>query len=260
VWTLPVTLGCALIVIEPDIGTSSVVAVIAVAMLCVGGLSRKMLGRVALLGVVVFGAYVAYKPYSAGRLLSFLHPNTHLLGGGYQLLQSRIGLGAGGVGASASATAVRSGDSYPIRTPTSSSPSSARNSAHRTLLVIALFVAFLFAAVRIAQQCTNSVYRLVAVGITTWIAVEALINIASVVGWWAVTGIPLPFFSYGGTALITELAAVGLLYNIAHDSSHSGDVTIREHRITNFRETIERKSAPRPAARSRSMNDPRRTR
>jgi cell division protein FtsW (lipid II flippase) len=65
------------------------------------------------------------------------------------------------------------------------------------------------------------------VGIATWITLEAVINIASVVGWWAVTGIPLPFFSYGGTALITELAAVGLLYNIAHDHSHVGDITIR---------------------------------
>jgi len=84
--------------------------------------------------------------------------------------------------------------------------------------VIALFVAFLFAAVRIAQQCTNSFTRLVAVGITTWIAVEALINIASVRRLVGGHGNPLPFFSYGGTALITELTAVGLLYNIAHDS------------------------------------------
>jgi len=113
-----------------------------------------------------------------------------------------------------------------------------------TLAVLALFIAFMFASIRIAQRCTNSVYRLIAIGISTWIAVEALINIASVVGWWAVTGIPLPFFSYGGTALITELFAVGLLYNIAHDKSHSGDVTIREHRTTNFRETIERTSHP----------------
>ena len=76
-----------------------------------------------------------------------------------------------------------------------------------TFAVIALFIAFLFVAVRIARQCSNQVYRLIAVGIATWIIVEALLNIASVVGWWAVTGVPLPFFSYGGTALITELAA-----------------------------------------------------
>jgi cell division protein FtsW len=256
-WSVPVSFGCALIVIEPDLGTASVVAVIAFAMLAVGGLSRKMLVRIALLGVLAFGAYLAYKPYSFKRFFSFLHPNTQLLGSGYQLLQSRIGLGAGGVGGLGLGHSREKWGLLPNpHTDFIFTIIGEEMGLVGTLVVIALFVAFLFAAIRIAQQCTNSVYRLVAVGITTWIAVEALINIASVVGWWAVTGIPLPFFSYGGTALITELAAVGLLYNIAHDRSHSGDVTIREHRITSFRETIERQTAPR----SRSTNDPRRTR
>jgi cell division protein FtsW len=256
-WSVPVTFGCALIVIEPDIGTASVVAVIGFAMLAVGGLSRKMLGRMAFLGVLAFGAYLAYKPYSFRRFFSFLHPNTNLLGSGYQLLQSRIGLGAGGVGGLGLGHSREKWGLLPNpHTDFIFTIIGEEMGFIGTMVVIALFIAFLFAAIRIAQQCTNSVYRLVAVGITTWIAVEALINIASVVGWWAVTGIPLPFFSYGGTALITELAAVGLLYNIAHDRSHSGDVTIREHRITSFRETIERKTTPR----SRSMNDPRRTR
>jgi cell division protein FtsW len=260
IWSVPVTFGCALIVIEPDIGTASVVAAIAFAMLAVGGLSRKMLARIGALGVVAFGTYMVSKPYSAKRFFSFLHPNTHLLGSGYQLLQSRIGLGAGGVGGLGLGHSREKWGLLPNpHTDFIFTVIGEEMGLIGTLVVIALFVAFLFAAVRIAQQCTNSVYRLVAVGITTWIAVEALINIASVVGWWAVTGIPLPFFSYGGTALITELAAVGLLYNIAHDRSHSGDVTIREHRITSFRETIERKTAPRPAARSRSRNDPRRS-
>ena len=123
-----------------------------------------------------------------------------------------------------------------------------------TLFVIALFVAFLFAAVRIAEKCTNDVYRLVAVGIATWITIEALINIASVVGWWAVTGIPLPFFSYGGTALITELAAVGLLYNIAHDRSRSPDVALEQFAHTDFRTAMDHRApvrlAPRPGSRS----------
>lgn len=261
IWSVPVTFGCALIVIEPDIGTSSVVVAIAVVMLAVGGLSRKMLVRIGVLGVIAFGFYMVSKPYSAKRFFSFLHPNSHLLGDGYQLLQSRIGLGAGGVGGLGLGHSREKWGLLPNpHTDFIFAIIGEEMGLIGTLVVIALFVAFLFAAVHIAQQCTNSVYRLVAVGITTWIAVEALINIASVVGWWAVTGIPLPFFSYGGTALITELAAVGLLYNIAHDRSHSGDVTIREHRITSFRETIERKTTARPAARSRSMNDPRRTR
>ena len=123
-----------------------------------------------------------------------------------------------------------------------------------TIFVIALFVAFLFAAVRIAQKCTNDVYRLIAMGIATWITLEAVINIASVVGWWAVTGIPLPFFSYGGTALITELAAVGLLYNIAHDQSSSPDVSLQEYVRTDFRAVMDTRSSTRSRSRSNARS------
>lgn len=253
IWTLPITIGCGLIVIEPDLGTSSVVVLIVFAMLAVGGLAKRMLARIALLVVSVFGIYMASKPYSASRFFSFLHPNSNLLSGGYQLQQSRIGLGAGGVGGLGLGHSREKWGLLPNpHTDFIFTIIGEELGLIGTLLVISLFIAFLFAAVRIAQQCTNSVYRLIAVGITTWIAVEALINIASVVGWWAVTGIPLPFFSYGGTALITELAAVGILYNVAHDRSHSNDVTIREHRITNFRETIERTTAPRQPRRQRA--------
>ena len=240
IWTVPITFGCALIVIEPDIGTSSVVAAIAFVILAVAGLTKRLLGRIAILAGVAFGGYMVYKPYSARRFFSFIHPNANLLGSGYQLYQSRIGLGAGGVaGLGLGHSREKWGLLPNPHTDFIFTIIGEEMGLIGTLCVIGLFVAFLFAAVRIAQQCTNEVYRLVAVGITTWIVVEAIINIASVVGWWAVTGIPLPFFSYGGTALITEMAAVGLLYNVAHDRSRSGDVTIREHRITNFRETIE---------------------
>ena len=259
--TLPVTFGCALVVIEPDIGTSSVILAIAFAMLAVGGLSRHLLGRMAVLGVVVFGAYMVYKPYSARRFFSFLHPNTHLLGSGYQLWQSRISLGSGGAaGLGLGQSRGKWGLLPNPHTDFIFSIIGEELGLVGTLLVIGLFVAFLLASVRIAQQCTNDGYRLIAVGITTWIAVEAVINIASVVGWWAVTGIPLPFFSYGGTALITELAAVGLLYNIAHDTSRSGDVTIREHRVLTSRAGTERRAASRPVARPRVAQVTRRDR
>ena len=239
-WTAPVWLGCGLIVLEPDIGTSSVVLMIAVAMLAVAGLSRQLLTKVVVLSGVGVGAYLLIQPYSARRFFSFLHPNSNLLGSGYQLLQSRIGLGAGGV------TGLGLGNS---REKWGLLPNPHTDFIFTivgeelgllgTLAVLALFVGFLMVSVRIAQQCTNQVYRLVAVGITTWIIVEALINISSVVGWWAVTGVPLPFFSYGGTALITELAAVGLLYNIAHDRSRTGDVSIRDPLRANRRRTVE---------------------
>jgi hypothetical protein len=93
-------------------------------------------------------------------------------------------------------------------------------------------------------------------GIAAWISLEAIINIASVVGWWAVTGIPLPFFSYGGTALITELAAVGLLYNIAHDQSRSPDVSLLEYVRTDFRSAMERSAPVRSGPRSKPRSNP----
>jgi cell division protein FtsW len=253
VWTLPVWLGCGLIVLEPDIGTASVVLIIAFAMVAVAGLSRRLLVRGVMLTGVTVTAYLFVEPYSAHRFFSFLHPNANLANSGYQLLQSRIGLGAGGLsGLGLGHSREKWGLLPNPHTDFIFTIVGEELGLIGTLAVIALFIAFLMVAVHIAQQCSNQVYRLVAVGITTWIAVEALLNIASVVGWWAVTGVPLPFFSYGGTALITELAAVGVLYNIAHDHSRSGDITMREYRLTNFRETlegprrVERRNEPRP--------------
>jgi cell division protein FtsW len=250
VWTLPVWLGCGLIVLEPDIGTASVVLVIGLSMLAVAGLSRRLLTCVVILTGVAVGGYLLFQPYSAKRFFSFLHPNTNLLGSGYQLLQSRIGLGAGGVtGLGLGHSREKWGLLPNPHTDFIFAIVGEELGLIGTLAVIALFVAFLMVSVRIAQRCSNQVYRLAAVGIATWIAVEALINISSVVGWWAVTGVPLPFFSYGGTALITELAAVGVLYNIAHDRSRTDDLTIREYRLTNFRETLERPRPARPVSR-----------
>jgi cell division protein FtsW len=259
IWTLPVMLGSALILIEPDIGTSSVVMCIAFVMLAVTGLSRRLLTRIALLGVGGFVVYMKMKPYSAARFFSFLHPNANLQGAGYQLFQSKIGLGAGGVtGLGLGHSREKWGLLPNPHTDFIFTIIGEELGFIGTVVVILLFVAFLFYAIRIAQQCTNEVYRLICVGIATWITLEAIINIASVVGWWAVTGIPLPFFSYGGTALITELAAVGLLFNIAHDRSRSGDVTIREHVVTDFRAKFDARHPARGYAAPRPRNGSRR--
>ncbi|MDE3064090.1 MAG: cell division protein FtsW [Acidobacteriota bacterium] len=216
-WTAPVSLGAAMIVLEPDIGTSSVVVAIALVILAVAGLPRVLLTRVLVLGGVAFTGYMLYRPYSARRFFAFLHPNLDPLGNGYQLLQSKIGLGAGGLtGLGLGHSREKWGLLPNPHTDFIFSIVGEELGFIGTMTVIALFVAFLLCATRIAQRCADPTMRLVAVGITTWICLEAAINIASAVGGWAVTGIPLPFFSYGGTALITELFAVGLLYNVAH--------------------------------------------
>lgn len=251
VWTSPVAIGAVLVLVEPDIGTASVIVAVAFGMLAVAGLSKRRLGQIALLGVATFFAYMKIKPYSAERFFAFLHPNQNLAGSGYQLLQSKIGLGAGGLtGLGLGNSREKFGLLPNPHTDFIFSIIGEELGFVGCLVVIALFVWFLFVATRIAKQCTNEVYRLVVVGVTTWIALEAIINIASVVGGWAVTGIPLPFFSYGGTALITELAAVGLLYNIAHDSSHSGPLEIRQPHVVSLREAYDARSTRGPVRRA----------
>ncbi len=226
-WLSPVLAGAGLILLEHDVGTDTVVAAIALVVLFVAGLPRKIISRILLLSLPVLGVYALLEPYSVRRLISFLHPNANLATSGYQLLQSRIGLGAGGLtGLGLDHSREKWGLLPNPHTDFIFTIIGEELGLIGTLSVIALFVGFLMVATRIARQCTNEAYRLLVVGITAWIILEAVINIASVVGFWAVTGIPLPFFSYGGTALITELAAVGLLYNIAHDRSRSDHLDI----------------------------------
>jgi cell division protein FtsW len=226
-WMSPVLVGVGLILLEHDVGTDTVVVAIAVTVLFVAGLPRKLVTSILLLSVPVMGAYAIAEPYSVRRLMSFLHPNVNLTSSGYQLLQSRIGLGTGGLtGLGLDHSREKWGLLPNPHTDFIFTIIGEELGLIGTLSVIALFIGFLMVSTRIARQCTNEAYRLVVVGITTWIILEAVINIASVVGFWAVTGVPLPFFSYGGTALITELAAIGLLYNIAHDRSRSAHLVI----------------------------------
>jgi cell division protein FtsW len=226
-WMSPVLAGVGLILLEHDVGTDTVVVAIAVTVLFVAGLPRRVVTSILLLSVPVMGAYAIAEPYSVRRLMSFLHPNNNLTSSGYQLLQSRIGLGTGGLtGLGLDHSREKWGLLPNPHTDFIFTIIGEELGLIGTLSVIALFIGFLMVSTRIARQCTNEAYRLVVVGITTWIILEAVINIASVVGFWAVTGIPLPFFSYGGTALITELAAIGLLYNIAHDRSRSAHLVI----------------------------------
>ena len=255
-WMSPVLFGSGLILLEPDIGTSSVVVAIAVVVLAVAGLSRQLLTRIAVLGVVAFGGFMLIKPYSARRFLSFLHPSQDLQGSGYQLLQSKIGLGAGGLtGLGLGHSREKWGLLPNPHTDFIFTIIGEELGLIGTLAVIGLFVWFLFSATRIALNSQNAVQRLVVVGIVTWIVLEAVINIASVVGGWAVTGIPLPFFSYGGTALITELFGVGVLYNIGHDTSRLGGLDIEDHvavvgRTSRTSPHLAPRTAPHPAHRA----------
>jgi len=180
-----------------------------------------------------------------------LHPNADLKHLGYQLQQSKIGLGAGylfGLGYGQSRE--KWGLLPNPHTDFIFSIIGEEFGLVGTLVVVGLFVAFLATATKIIGQCPNDVYRLLAIGVTTWITLEALLNIASVVGFWAITGVPLPFFSYGGSSLIMELCAVGLLINVANQRKGSAPLVLQAQRppIIKFREIVGNlRPAPAPA-------------
>jgi cell division protein FtsW len=229
----PVLGGVALILIEPDMGTTSMVIAISLAMLITAGMSRKFILATGGILFVALVGFINLKTYAWSRFTSFLHFGQFQHSLNYQIDQSKIAIGSGGVtGLGFGHSRAKWGLLPNPHTDFIFSILGEEMGLIGALVVIGLFAWFLLVSVRIAARCTNQAYRYVAMGITVWIALEAIINIASVMGWWAVTGIPLPFFSYGGTSLIMELVAVGILYNIANDRTVSKDLTIREfHRL-----------------------------
>jgi cell division protein FtsW (lipid II flippase) len=240
-FTLPILGSLGIIVLQPDIGTASVVAFIVLVMLSVAGLPNRMLGTIVAMGVVSLIGYSQLKRYSWERFISFLHPNQGLSGVNYQLMQAKIAFGSGGLkGVGYGNSPAKWGFLPNPHTDFIFTIIGQEMGFVGVVVIIAAFAGLLMLSVSIARNASNQVYSIMAIGIATWIGVEAVINMASVLGLWAVTGIPLPFFSYGGSALVVNLMAMGILYNISNDNTHSQDVTIR-------RGTHQRPAQRRPA-------------
>ena len=157
--------------------------------------------------------------YRFDRLLVFLNPETDPLGKSFQLKQSLIAIGSGGLFGKGIGMSVQKFGNL----PQAMSDSIFAVLAEETgiigcLILIALFILFFWLGIRIAKSSNDKFSKLAAVGITFWITFQAFINMASVTGIFPVSGIPLPFFSYGGSHLVTELIGVGLLLNISKNS------------------------------------------
>ena len=206
----------ALVMVQPYMGTTMVVAVVAASMLFAAGIpGRWMAGMGASAVVGAFGLAKA-SPYRWSRITAFLHPFAHAYNSGYQSVEGLVALSNGhlvgdGIGASLA--------SYGYL-PNAETDFIFAVIGEETGLVGGLFVSGLFASlvlvgVRIAAKAPTRYAYLLATGITAWIASQAVINIGAVVGVFPVTGVPLPFVSFGGSALVISLFGVGVLANIA---------------------------------------------
>jgi cell division protein FtsW len=205
-----------LILLQPDMGTTIILVCVVLMVLFVGGASLRAMSALVLLctvGGVVVGLLESYR---RARLLSFLHPWDDVGNTGYQVAQSLVALGSGkltGVGLGASRA--KWGFLPNAHTDFIFAIIGEEMGLLGALVVVALFVVFAFAGVRAALHAPDRFGMLAAAGVTAWVVVQALINIGAVSAVMPVTGVPLPFVSFGGSSLVITLGAVGLLVNIA---------------------------------------------
>jgi cell division protein FtsW len=206
----------ALILVQPDMGTALVMGCIAFTLLFVAGIRMgpvfKILGVLIALAMVVAIA----SPYRRERLLSFLDPSAHGSGSGYQVVQSLIGLGSGHLfGAGLGGGQQQWGFLPNAHTDFIFSVIGEELGFVGAAAVLVLLGMFIWFGIRAATRSPDRFGGLLAVGLVAWIASETLINVGAVVGVLPVTGIPLPFISFGGSSLVITMLAAGILINIA---------------------------------------------
>jgi cell division protein FtsW len=201
---------------QPDITT---LGIIGLTLLAIYFAFRTPLWHVILIIASAIGGLailIKLEPYRLSRLLVFMHPETDPQGIGWQIKQSLIAIGSGGFfGKGLGMSSQKFGFLPQAMTDSVFAIIGEEIGIIGCTVLILLFVLFLWLGFKIAKNSTDKFAQLTAVGITFFITLQAFINIASSIGIFPLGGIPLPFFSYGGSHLMTELIGVGILLNIS---------------------------------------------
>lgn len=211
---------CALVVAEPDLGTAIVIGMLALAMYFVAGARLSIFGLIGL--AALGGAVVAAlaQPYRVQRVLTFLDPWSDPRGAGFQTIQALYALALGGpFGEGLGASREKAGFLPAPYTDSIFAVLGEELGLAGSLTVILLFLLLAFRGTRIALRAPDREGTLLATGVTMWLAAQAWINIAVVASLVPMTGITLPFISYGGSSLLVGLAAVGILLNVGHQGT-----------------------------------------
>jgi cell division protein FtsW len=208
-----------LILVEPDMGTAVVLCAMAVAMLIVAGARLRHLGGIVAVGTLVAMIAILAEPYRRERLLAFLDPWSDPDGAGFQSVQAQVALGSGGVSGVGLGDGVQKAFYLPeAHTDMILATVGEELGLIGVLAVLIAFALFGIAGYRIALRSPDLHQQALAAGLTTLVLAQAAINIGAVVGVMPVTGVPLPFVSFGGSSLIVLLACTGLLVNIGRRS------------------------------------------
>ena len=249
---------CGLILLEPDLGTAITLCGMMLAIFLVAGVPIRLLTVASLLALGAGLAAVWIEPYRRARVFSFLNPWKDAQGSGFQIVQALIGIGSGGFSGVGLGKGIEKALYLPeAHTDMIFAVVGEELGLIGSVLVIGAFAAFGFLGFRIASRCPDRFGKLLAAGLTSLVCGQAAINLAAVLGIAPLTGIPLPFVSYGGSSLVVLLAAVGILLNIAVNGEVA-EARVRDRGGRNRRARATGTRSRRGAARARSEGDVRR--
>ncbi len=205
-----------LILLQPNLSTAGSILIVSAVMVMIAGAKWRHLGLVGAAGVVLGGYYAMSEEYRRARLMSFRNPFAYLSDEGYQLSQSLLAFGSGGLFGMGLGKGRQKYAFLPY--PESDFIFAVVGEdlgLVGCLLILALFLAFVFFGLRAAIRCEDRFCSLLAGGIASMIGVQAVLNVAVVIGLMPTTGLPLPFFSSGGTSVSILMAATAILMNIS---------------------------------------------
>ncbi len=206
-----------LLIAQPDLGTAIVYCCIIAGIIFTAGIDYKILRKVMIVGVIALPlVYLSIDEYQQSRILGFLHPEDTTIQGNYQVMQSNIAIGSGGfLGKGLFKGTQNQEDFLPIQdSDFIFAVVGEELGVVGMVVLIGLFAYFLFRMLEISREAKDEYGALVSVGITCMFAYQIIQNIGMTVSLIPVTGVTLPFISYGGSSVLTSMATLGLILNV----------------------------------------------
>jgi cell division protein FtsW len=233
---LVVGAACALILVEPDLGSALAIAIMVAAVLLVAGTPvRTLAAGSGIAGMLVLAA-IWFEPYRRARIFSFIDPWHDPQGAGFQSVQAMIALGSGGIFGVGLGESVQKIYYLPeASTDMIFAIVGEELGLVGVLAVIGAFALFAYAGLNIALRCQDPFGKRLAAGLTALVCGQAAVNVSAVMGLAPLTGVPLPFVSYGGSSLVVGLASVGILLNIAVNHGVTAVSEVPDRRRRNSR-------------------------
>lgn len=205
-----------LIMLQPDFGTGVIIVITIVALLFISGVNMSFFIKIGLIGLCGVVGLIIAAPYRIKRILSFLNPWSDPLGSGFQIIQSLYAIGPGGLLGLGFGKSIQKHFYLPEpQTDFIFSIISEEFGFMGILIVSLLFITIIYRGFRISKNCENKFGKFLSFGITFGLSFQTILNLMVVVGLIPVTGVTLPFLSYGGSSLLITMLSIGILLNIS---------------------------------------------